>query len=193
MLSESRLEEYRQLIMTTVGHHINTLRDHIGQDAAASGNSPESTLPNANRYVQLQAEILDLVNAELLILEAEGNLTKEADQAGATEPSGRDPARSAAIPSQGIAEGAMADDPFFDPEINRQIVAKILRLQAASLEWDANPAGRGFADHIVDPLVEALDAHAGAYLRKVASEELISQYGKYIRRVGSACPFGKAA
>ena len=33
----------------------------------------------------------------------------------------------------------MPDNPFSDPEINDQIKAKILRLQAASLEWDDTP------------------------------------------------------
>ena len=96
-----------------------------------------------------------------------------------------DPSRLTACPPQGIAEGVMPDNPFSDPEINDQIKAKILRLQAASLEWDDNPAGRGFDDHIVETLVETLDAHAEPYLRKVDSEDLISQYCEYLRGVGS--------
>jgi hypothetical protein len=80
----------------------------------------------------------------------------------------------------------MPDNPFSDPEINDQIKAKILRLQAASLEWDDNPDGRSFDDFVVETLVEGLNAHAEPYLRKVDSEDLISQYGEYMRGVGSA-------
>src|SRR5579872_6121956 len=80
----------------------------------------------------------------------------------------------------------MADDPFSDPEINDQIKAKILRLQAASLEWDDSPDGRSLDDFLVETLVKTLDAHAELYLRKVDSEDLISQYGVYMRGVGSA-------
>ena len=87
---------------------------------------------------------------------------------------------------QGSARVAMAGNPFSDPEINDQIRVKILRLQAQSLEWDDNSAGRGFDDHIVETLVESLDAHAEAYLCKVDSEDLISQYVKYMRDVGAA-------
>jgi hypothetical protein len=79
----------------------------------------------------------------------------------------------------------MPDNPFSDPEISDQIKVKVLRLQAASLEWDDNPAGRSFDDHIVETLVETLDAHAVAYLRKVVSKDLISQYVEYLHGVGS--------
>ena len=79
----------------------------------------------------------------------------------------------------------MPDNPFSNPEINAQIKAKVLRLQAASLEWDDNPAGRGFDDHIVETLVANLDAHAASYLHKANSENLISQYCEHLRGVGS--------
>jgi hypothetical protein len=102
-----------------------------------------------------------------------------------TDSTGADPAASRDT-SQGIAEGAMADNPFSDPEINRQIEAKILRLQAASLEWDDNPDGRSFDDHIVETAVESLNAHAEPILRKVDCEDRKNQYVRYIRGVGSA-------
>ena len=80
----------------------------------------------------------------------------------------------------------MPDNPFSDREVNREIAAKILRLQAASFEWDDNPDGRSLDDFLVETLVESLNAHAGSYLHKVCSEDLISQYGEYMRGVGSA-------
>jgi hypothetical protein len=88
--------------------------------------------------------------------------------------------------TQGITKGAMPDNPFSDSEINDQIRVEILRLQAQSLEWDDNSAGRGFDDHIVETLVESLDAHAEAYLCKADRQDLISQYVKYMRNVGAA-------
>jgi len=80
----------------------------------------------------------------------------------------------------------MAGNPFSDPEINSQIRVDILRLQAAALEWDDDPKGRGFDDHIVCTLVESLDAHAKAYLCKVESEDLVAAYVDYLRNVGAA-------
>jgi hypothetical protein len=80
----------------------------------------------------------------------------------------------------------MAENLFSDPEINRQIEASILRLQAKSLEWDENPDGRSFDDFIVETLVKGLDAHAEAYLCKVDREDLIGRYGDYLRKVGAA-------
>jgi hypothetical protein len=72
MLSKGRIEEYRDRIMTTVGHCAAALKDHIERDARAAGDLPESALPNEHRYLQLEVEILDVVNAELRPLEAEG-------------------------------------------------------------------------------------------------------------------------
>ena len=80
----------------------------------------------------------------------------------------------------------MADNPFSDPEINSHIKVDILRLQAAALEWDDDPKGRGFDDHIVWTLVESLDAHAKAYLCKVESDEFIAPYVEYLHNVGTA-------
>jgi hypothetical protein len=80
----------------------------------------------------------------------------------------------------------MAGSPFSDPEINSQIKTDILRLQAAALEWDDDPKGRGFDDHIVWTLVESLDAHAKAYLCKVESQDLVAAYVDYLRNLGAA-------
>lgn len=80
----------------------------------------------------------------------------------------------------------MPDNPFSDPDIDNQIKARILRLQAASLEWGDNPTGGGFDDHIVETLVESLSIHADAYLCRVDCEDLVPQYVDYMRRVGAA-------
>jgi hypothetical protein len=80
----------------------------------------------------------------------------------------------------------MPDNPFSDPEIDREIAPKILRLQQASLEWDDDPDGRSFDDFLVQTLEESLNAHAEPYLHKVDSEDLIGQYREYLRGVGSA-------
>jgi hypothetical protein len=72
MLLRRRLDEYRDLIMTTVGHATLGLKGRIEQDWRAAGELPESALPNERRYTQLQSEILNVVNAELRVLEADG-------------------------------------------------------------------------------------------------------------------------
>jgi hypothetical protein len=77
-------------------------------------------------------------------------------------------------------------NPFWDAALDKQIRAKVLRLQAASLEWTENPAGTGFDEHIPVTLMAALDAHAEAYLSKVVGDDLIPLYTHYLRGVGSA-------
>jgi len=76
----------------------------------------------------------------------------------------------------------MPDQPFFDPEINKQIRAKTLRINAASLTWSEKPTD----PDLVQTLVEAFNAHAQGYLCKVVREDLIPQYVSYMRGVGSA-------
>ena len=79
MLSKPRLEEYRDLIMISVKHAIGALMDQIERDATAAGDILKSVLPDQHRYVQLRAEILDVVNAELRVLEAEWKLAGRAE------------------------------------------------------------------------------------------------------------------
>jgi hypothetical protein len=76
MLSKSRLEEHRDRVMTTVGHATAGLKAQIERDARAAGDIPESALPHEQRYIQLKAEIFDVVNSELRVLEAEGKLAR---------------------------------------------------------------------------------------------------------------------
>ena len=77
MLSKSRLEEHGDRIMTSVGADTGALKGHIERDSRAAGDG--TALPNAQRYAHLEAEILDIVNAELRVLEAEGNLPRWAE------------------------------------------------------------------------------------------------------------------
>jgi hypothetical protein len=95
MLSKRRLEEYRDRIMTTVRHALAGLKEHIERDARAAG-FPESALPTEQRYIQLRAEILDVVNAELRVIEAEGKLVGRAGgvkpEAAPDEPQSQKPA-----------------------------------------------------------------------------------------------------
>jgi hypothetical protein len=86
----------------------------------------------------------------------------------------------------GIAEGAVSDDLFSDPEINSQIRVEILRLQVSSLEWSADATNASLDEEILYVLTESLDVHANAYLGKVNSDELISSYVSHIRAVGAA-------
>jgi hypothetical protein len=79
MLSKARLEEHRDRIMTSVGYATDTLKGDIERDVRAAGDRPESALPVGQRYIQLRAEIRDVVNAELRVLEAEGKLARRAD------------------------------------------------------------------------------------------------------------------
>jgi hypothetical protein len=74
MLSKENLDNFRQLIMRTVGQGVQALRDRISQDKAASGDPGE--LPLEVRYVQLESDILNVANAELQVLETEGVLAK---------------------------------------------------------------------------------------------------------------------
>lgn len=76
--------------------------------------------------------------------------------------------------------------PFCDAATNQKIKARILRLQAAALEWSENPEGRSFDDFILDTLTSSLEAHAEAFLDEVNSSELIEKYSKYLRGVGDA-------
>jgi len=55
MLAKLRLDEFQQLIMTSVGYAAATLKDHITMDNRAAGDVPESALPSQNHYRQLEA------------------------------------------------------------------------------------------------------------------------------------------
>jgi hypothetical protein len=80
----------------------------------------------------------------------------------------------------------MDNTPFSDPDINSQIKVKVLRLQAASLEWWDNPGGANHQDHVVETSVKCLDAHAQAYLCKVDRQQLIDEYRDYVHGVAGA-------
>ncbi len=77
MLSKRCFAEYKQLVIASVVHSAAALKRNVERDVRAAGDMQESALPNVQRYVRLQAEILDVVNAELRVLEAEGKLQSE--------------------------------------------------------------------------------------------------------------------
>ncbi len=91
MLSKRRLDEFRELVMTRVGHATRVLKDHIMQDALAAGDVPLLALPNERQYVSLKAVILDVVNDELRVLAAEGTLASRSKERGVVseEPAAR--------------------------------------------------------------------------------------------------------
>ncbi len=79
MLSAYRLGEFRERIMTSVGHVCTALKENIEREARAAGNvSPAQlqALVSERLYVHLRARILDIANVELGVLEAEGNLSQ---------------------------------------------------------------------------------------------------------------------
>lgn len=79
MLSKRRIDEHRERIMSHVRSAVGTLKDSIERGANAAGDVPKLALPPQRRYDQLQYEILDIVDAELGVLEAEGNLSPWVD------------------------------------------------------------------------------------------------------------------
>jgi hypothetical protein len=88
MLSVQRLAERREHIMTSVGHACAALKDTIKRDARAEGNVSETQLQallDEKLYEQLSGRILNVVNDEIGVLEAEGNLSapRESKASGA--------------------------------------------------------------------------------------------------------------
>jgi hypothetical protein len=77
MFSKPRLEALRQLVVSTVASEAMCLRDHIARDASAAGDLSPTVLQallDERLYDQYRARVLNIVNAELRVLEAEGNV-----------------------------------------------------------------------------------------------------------------------
>lgn len=72
MFSPSRLETLRKLIMTNVEAAVAGLKDRIEMSAHAAGDLLPP--PQQSAYTGLASNILDVVNDELRVLEAEGRL-----------------------------------------------------------------------------------------------------------------------
>lgn len=72
MLSQDRIDEFRDRIVTTVGLAIQTLQEHINRDHLASGTVEQ--LPPPSRFTDLHQELIGVVNAELRVLEAAGSV-----------------------------------------------------------------------------------------------------------------------
>ena len=81
--------------------------------------------------------------------------------------------------------GPLAEDPFRDPAINRQIVTDVLRVNSAWLHWNAEGGEGSFDDRIVTTLVDTLDIHAQALLKAVDRDSVVPAYVKHLQRVGS--------
>ena len=96
MLSKPRLDKYKQRLMMSADCAISALRDNVQRRAVAAGEGkfqrepvedalgiehdglewlvfvPNASLGGDRKYIRLQAELLDVVNAELKVLEADG-------------------------------------------------------------------------------------------------------------------------
>jgi hypothetical protein len=78
MLSAERLGEFRDRIMTTVGHGCGALKDAIERDARSAGNVSEAQLKallDEKLYEYLCAKVLDAINDELRVMAAEVRVT----------------------------------------------------------------------------------------------------------------------
>ncbi len=96
LYTEIHLNELRQKIMASVAATLDALKDMVERDAHAAGDVPPSAFPPQARYTQVRSEILDVVNAELRVLAAEGKLVP-------TDPSIAEPSEAIAE-DQGIAK-----------------------------------------------------------------------------------------
>jgi hypothetical protein len=123
MLSQVRLGEFRQRIVDSVEIFCKARMTKLGHAARAAGEPLESP-PSEHQYRQLQAEILDVVNAELRVLEAEGKL------AGQHCPIGGNSA-------QRIAAGAMATDSAFWRRLREDFES--LQPGQFSVIWSSRP------------------------------------------------------
>ena len=74
MLSAPQIDKLRERVMTSVRSSISALEGRLQRDRAAAGEP--APLPNPERYVTLEAVILDVVNTKLRVLETEGAIRK---------------------------------------------------------------------------------------------------------------------
>jgi len=72
MLSKSRLDRFREEIMTGIGIACTVLKEHNETDFRRVGEP--GPLPQPGRYDSLKGRVLDIVNAELKVLETEGRI-----------------------------------------------------------------------------------------------------------------------
>lgn len=74
MLSDVRLEEFQERIMTSMGHAILALKDGNERDFRAAGDLSPAAWPRQQHYDGLKSEISDVVNDEIRVLKAEGKV-----------------------------------------------------------------------------------------------------------------------
>jgi hypothetical protein len=75
--------------------------------------------------------------------------------------------------------------PVRDPRIPAGLAQDLLQIQSRHLEWMAQPTPGGFDDHIIETMLEMLDAHARAYLESVIDESSFQQFAARLRQTGS--------
>jgi hypothetical protein len=125
MLSKPRIDHLRKQIMTSVGAATGSLKGHIERDSRAAGDG--TAPPNAQRYAQLEAQILTIVNAELRVLEAEGSLPSRAEVI-APEPTQRIAQNSnnaaSEHPQAGTTESAPAQNRRLPSTVTSEIAAR---------------------------------------------------------------------
>lgn len=88
--------------------------------------------------------------------------------------------------SEGISGRTSPKGCFSDPNVDKQIVVGISRLQARILEAYAECTISNLDDFLVGTLVESVDIHASAYFTKITDERLVPEYIMYLRKVGAA-------
>jgi hypothetical protein len=79
----------------------------------------------------------------------------------------------------------MPEDPFATPAMQKRIDVAVSRIQSKNFEWIAEPTTQP-DDHIVQTLVEMLDAHAEIYLGLVDSERRCEEYRELLAQTGAA-------
>jgi hypothetical protein len=70
MLSTPLINQFREQVMTSVRSSIGELKGHLSRAHAAAGDP--TLLPDSQRFVTIEANILDVVNTKLRVLETEG-------------------------------------------------------------------------------------------------------------------------
>lgn len=84
------------------------------------------------------------------------------------------------------SENEAMTDPFADPILGAKMRVAVSRVQARNLEWIAEPTEVGYDDHIVQILIDNLNAQAGVCLEAVNRQEHVSAYLHRLRTIGTS-------
>lgn len=129
MFANQRVDQLRQLIMTGAKHAVMTIKGQIAMAANANGSvSPTllAALLAEPLYVQLQSRILNIVNAELGVLEAEGRLRLPEAPPDVSNQTARSPGR-----------GGRKRGPATDFETAARVAGVVARV-SPHVHWRAN-------------------------------------------------------